>query len=178
MEQPSSDFYGIRVHKEYLNFSAAHFVIFGPNKREPLHGHNYYIGVEIDGMLTEQKDLFIDFCDIKPLIRSIGDSLDHKVLLQGQHQDLRIEDQGAVLKISFFDDYFVLPKSDVLVLPLSNTTAELLARYIYKRMIEALCDQYGEASILGVCVAVEETSGQAAKYVQRFEQARPLKTLS
>ncbi len=178
METRPTEYYGIRVHKEYLNFSAAHFVIFGPGQREALHGHNYYISVEIDGLLTEQRDLFIDFCDIKPILRKIGDSLDHKVLLQGTHPDLQFEEDEQTLKLTYRDaDCFVFPRTDVIVLPISNTTAELLAQYVYGKMIDALCQDYGGAAVLSVSVSVEETSGQAAKYVQRFEAARQLSTL-
>ena len=170
--------YGIDVRKQYLNFSAAHFVIFSSGQREPLHGHNYYISVEMEGFLTEQRDLFIDFCDIKPIVRAIGDSLDHKVLLQGEHPALSIVEQSDNLEVTFADkEQFVFPKDDVLVLPLANTTAELLARYIYGKTVDGLSEEYGNSTVLRITVSVEETAGQSASYTRRFDEPQRLATL-
>ena len=37
----------IELHKEAMKFSAGHFTIFGPDRREPLHGHNFTVKAEI-----------------------------------------------------------------------------------------------------------------------------------
>ena len=38
----------IEVDKEYLKFSAAHFLIFPDGSAERLHGHNYRVYVEVE----------------------------------------------------------------------------------------------------------------------------------
>jgi 6-pyruvoyl-tetrahydropterin synthase len=40
--------FSIHVAKENLKFSAAHFIAY-PGFREPLHGHNYQVGVYLEG---------------------------------------------------------------------------------------------------------------------------------
>ena len=39
--------YHIRLDKEYHVFSAAHFITFGDNICERLHGHNYHVEVTV-----------------------------------------------------------------------------------------------------------------------------------
>ena len=39
--------YAIRVEKENLKFSSAHFLIFEDGTAERLHGHNYRVAVEL-----------------------------------------------------------------------------------------------------------------------------------
>lgn len=173
------EYFGIRVQKQYLNFSSAHFVIFGPGDREPLHGHNYCISAELEGHLTENRDLFIDFLDIKPVIRRIGDSLDHKVLLPRDNPELEIAFEGKQVLLTFSGrDHFSIPKHDVLILPLPNTTSELLAKYLFERIIVDLSEGYPEAELLSATVYVEETAGQAACYVRKFEHPQRLQELA
>jgi 6-pyruvoyltetrahydropterin/6-carboxytetrahydropterin synthase len=52
------------------------------------------------------------------------------------------------------------------LLPIENTTAELLARYIGQRLIEAIRQQHGYTPEL-LRVEVEENIGQSATYEWR-----------
>ena len=164
--------YGIRVEKEYLNFAAAHFVIYPSGRREALHGHNYYITAEVDGQLSEQQDLFIDFCDIKPILRQIADSLDHKLLLPKAHPRLVCREEGSSVFACYNgQEHFQFPKEDVLFLPVPNTTAECLSKYICAMTVEGLLEQYAEAKIERIQISLEETCGQSASYQQEFDPA-------
>ena len=40
--------YTVRVSKDYLGFCSAHFIVFGSNVCERLHGHNYQVAAEIE----------------------------------------------------------------------------------------------------------------------------------
>ena len=44
--------WSIDIYKEYLKFSAAHFLIFPDGSAERLHGHNYRVYAEIEAQLT------------------------------------------------------------------------------------------------------------------------------
>ena len=66
--------WSIEVDKEYLKFSAAHFLIFPDGSAERLHGHNYRVYVEVEAELSRY-GLIIDFQHIKPLIRELVDEL-------------------------------------------------------------------------------------------------------
>ena len=52
-QNPANAEFSIWVAKENLKFSAAHFIAY-PGFREPLHGHNYQIGVRVEGHLDER----------------------------------------------------------------------------------------------------------------------------
>ena len=68
--------FSIQVAKENLKFSAAHFIAY-PGFREPLHGHNYQVGVRVEGRLTST-GYVIDFGLIKKLTKEIVDRLDER----------------------------------------------------------------------------------------------------
>lgn len=158
--------YSIRVYKQYFNFAASHFLIFKDGSREPLHGHNYR--VQLKGEACElEGDMVFDFLDIKPIVREVCDSLDHRLLLPGEHQQLKIEEEGESLKILPPDgSIFMIPKQDVLILPISNTSAERLAIYIAKEVHHLVRERFNY-NFPKLEIEVEETPGQCAVY--KFE---------
>lgn len=83
--------YSINIFKQYLNFSASHFVIFANGIREPLHGHNYSVALKLYSPSLKD-DMVFNFLDIKPLLKRICDSLDHHLLLPTQNPFLEIID--------------------------------------------------------------------------------------
>jgi hypothetical protein len=79
--------WAIHLHKENFKFSCAHFLIFPDGSKERLHGHNYYVDAEIEGLLTD-KGIVIDFIQVKPVIRELCDELDEHWVVPGQHPEL------------------------------------------------------------------------------------------
>lgn len=155
--------YSIRVYKQYFNFACSHFLVFENGTREPLHGHNYRVQVQGEApKLTH--DLVFDFLDIKPIIRKICDSLDHKVLLPKQNPLLSYFTKENNLEIRTPDgSFFSLPQKDILLLPISNTSAERLAIYLCEKIRELVWDEY-QFKFSNLDVEVEETPGQSALY--------------
>ena len=91
--------YSIKVYKQYFNFSSSHFLIFEDGSREPLHGHNYRVMARSFGKKL-RGDMVFDFLDIKPLVRQICDSLDHRLLLPGDNPFLKIDKEGENYHLS------------------------------------------------------------------------------
>lgn len=160
--QPS---YSIHVYKQYLNFSAAHFITFPDGTREPLHGHNYRLEFKAH-MPDLENDMVFDFLHIKPLARKLCDSLDHKLLLPSQNVDLKIDASSSLhnYNIHIGEDFFSLPKRDVMLLPLPNTSVERLAIYLAHELQEAVMKQFN-FRFTSLEVEVEETPGQSAVYL-------------
>lgn len=158
--------YSIKVYKQYFNFASSHFLIFDDGTREPLHGHNYRVMVK--GEAPELKaDMVFDFLDIKPIVREVCDSLDHKVLIPKLNEKLRIhETDKNYCLITPDESEFSIPKSDVLLLPISNTSAERLAIYICNR-VNALTMERFKFCFQSLEIEVEETPGQSAVYVSK-----------
>lgn len=155
--------YAIKVYKEYFNFACSHFLIFKDGTREPLHGHNYKVTLKGDALDLEG-DMVFDFLDIKPIVREVCDSLDHKLLLPSENLNLRIDTKDDNIEIRPKDgSFFSIPKSDVLVLPLPNTSAERLAIYLANE-INDLTKKRFNFSFSSLEIEVEETKGQCAIY--------------
>ena len=108
-----------------LKFASAHMATLG-NELEPLHGHNYSVSVKVEGSLTNDFWV-IDFSKIKGITRDICDQLDHKFLLQAKSNLLSSTLEQETWHLSFDNRVYQLPQSDVAVLAIENTTAELLA---------------------------------------------------
>ena len=152
--------WSIKVHKDYLKFSAAHFLIFPDGTAERLHGHNYKVYVEVHATLDEH-GLVLNFQDIKPCIKNLVDELDEHVLLPGEHPGLKIEDAGgSQLEVRYQDRFYSLPSDEVIVLPISNSSAENLAGYLAHRLLDVLRNDFSDASLHTLVVGVEETPGQ------------------
>ncbi len=155
--------YSIKVYKQYFNFASSHFLIFKDGTREPLHGHNYRVKLKGEACQLEA-DMVFDFLDIKPIVREVCDTLDHKLLLPGENDQLKIEEKEGSLHVTPPDgDLFVFPKKDVLILPLPNTSAERLAIYLAKRIHSTVRERY-HFNFPRLEIEVEETPGQCAVY--------------
>lgn len=151
----------VSVERNRLRFAAAHMATFAGDC-EPLHGHNYDVIVELEGGLTEDSWVW-DFGDLKRTTKSIVDELDHKFLLQRESRVLRIEEGEDVWVIGFADRKYRFPKRDVAVLPIENSTAELLAEWIAERLRDELRTREG-TQFATLTIGVEEMPGQAGWY--------------
>lgn len=155
--------YAVKVYKQYFNFAASHFLIFKDGTREPLHGHNYRVMLKGDGQKLEG-DMVFDFLDIKPIVREVCDSLDHKLLLPGENTDLKIDTKEKQFELTTPDgSFFSFPKEDILILPIQNTSAERLAIYIANEIKELVFKRFNFA-FTKLEIEVEETPGQSAVF--------------
>lgn len=159
--------FSIHVAKENLKFSAAHFIAY-PGFREPLHGHNYQIGVRVEGRLAAT-GYVLDFGLIKRLTREIADRLDERTIVPALSDCLRIERDGRQVHLRYEDDSFSLPASDVAILPIVHSSAEELARYIWNELYKALADRNALADVIAIEISVAEGPGQAAVYSSEIE---------
>lgn len=150
--------YRVRVTKDYLVFSAAHFITYAGDHCERLHGHNYRVEVEVDAPLDEN-DYVIDFIALRDHTRAITDQLDHHVLLPTQSQRIHVSVEDRQVMAQYKTTVWSFPEDDCVLLPLSNTTAELLARWIGYQLIDRL-KASGAPQPQRLCVHVEENFGQ------------------
>lgn len=154
--------YEARVTKDSLVFSAAHFITFNGNICERLHGHNWRLDVTICGQLDENYYVF-DFIALRDACMNLVSELDHKVLLADDHHSIILESSpnGKEVTAKFEDRRWVFPVDDCCILPIQNTTAELIARWIGQRLMETLPLDAGN-EINELRVSVEENFGQWA----------------
>jgi 6-pyruvoyltetrahydropterin/6-carboxytetrahydropterin synthase len=158
----SAERYQIRIAKDHLVFCAGHFISYEGDKCERLHGHNYRAAVEIEGQLDSNYYLF-DFIALKRLTKAITDELDHRMLLATRNALIKLEESPERVRVTYRGREWVFPRDDCVLLPIENTTAELLARYIGHRLLASLkaaCNFVPEV----LRIEVEENVGQLATW--------------
>jgi 6-pyruvoyltetrahydropterin/6-carboxytetrahydropterin synthase len=142
-------------------FCAGHFITYDGHECEPLHGHNYRAAAALEGPLDENAYVF-DFTRLKRALRAIVDRLDHRMLLPTTSALIRVTESGPEVEASYRDKRYVFPRSDVVLLPVPNTTAEMLAWWIAGELRRSLGPL--APGITAIEVEVDESSGQRAFY--------------
>lgn len=150
--------YRVRVTKDHLVFSAAHFITFNGNVCERLHGHNWRVAVELAGPLDENHYVF-DFIALRDALQVIVYELDHRVLLPTRHPTIHVMEREREVEATFEERRWVFPREDCALLPIENTTAERIAWWIGQRLLAPIRAQPG-AAIESLRVEVEENFGQ------------------
>jgi len=159
--------FSIEVAKDYFNFASAHFLIFANGTREPLHGHNYQVSVKLEGEL-DRAGVVLDFISFKPLVKRICDALDHRTLIQTESPVLQVLRRDGEIEVRYRRQKLILPKQDVLLLPLANTSTELLAEHVANRIRKEVRKAFRGAKIRNLEVGVEEARGQRGFFRGEF----------
>jgi 6-pyruvoyltetrahydropterin/6-carboxytetrahydropterin synthase len=132
----------IRLARDDLVFSAGHFITLQDGVCERLHGHSYGVAAEVYGPLDENQCV-VDFRAAHDALRRIIGELDHRMLLPTGHPAIQVHRLAAEVEVRFADRRWLFPPDDCLLLPVANTTTELLAEYVGRRLFEALKGQCG-----------------------------------
>lgn len=149
----------VRVSKDHLVFSAAHFITFNGDVCERLHGHNWRAAVEVAGPLDENRYVF-DFIALRDTLQIIVNELDHHMLLPTGHPAIQVAAGEREVEVRFEDRRWIFPREDCVLLPVENTTAEEIARWMGGRMFELLGERASGLTYLQM--EVEENFGQWA----------------
>lgn len=161
--------FAVAVTKEDLVFAAAHFLTLPGHRCERLHGHNYRAGVVVEGALDAASGYVFDFVALKALMRGLTDEWDHRVLLPTQNPALTVARSGERVTVRFDGaDRYAFPSGDCVLLPIANTTAELLAQHLAQRVRDALARE-STVHLHALELEVEENFGQAARYREVFD---------
>ncbi len=130
-------------------------------KCERLHGHNYRVAVEVEDDLRADRYVF-DFIALLALTRALASELDHRMLLPGRSSLIHLEPDGPNWLVRYEERRWSFPRDECVVLPLSNTTAELLADYLLGRLLlDFQAQNLGRPRV--VRVEVEESFGQVGE---------------
>ena len=153
------DTYRVRVGKDIHVFSAAHFITFN-GTCERLHGHNYRVAAEVEGLLDENQYV-IDFIGLRDVLGEIVQRLDHHVILPTEHPQIHVGSDDDEVHVRFEKRRWVFPRDDCILLPVANTTSELLARHIGQSLGAELERRCG-FRFSTLRVEVDECFGQVA----------------
>jgi 6-pyruvoyltetrahydropterin/6-carboxytetrahydropterin synthase len=150
--------YSVRITKDYLVFSAAHFITFNRDTCERLHGHNYRVFAELFGP-PDENHYVVDFIALRDVLQDIVQALDHHMLLPDRHRLIRVACNEREVEVTFKDRRWIFPQGDCLVLPMPNTTAEMLARHIGQQLLQRLRSR-GLIEPSRLRIGVDENNGQ------------------
>ncbi len=159
--------FSIEVEKDYFNFASAHFLIFANGRREALHGHNYQVSVAVEGEL-DRAGVVLDFISFKPLVKKVCDGLDHRTLIQSDSPLLEIHQGRKDVEVLYKGQRLILPRRDVVLLPIANTSTELLAEYIAGELRRRVKQQFSGAKLRLIEIGVEESRGQRGFFRGNF----------
>ena len=116
------------------SFAAGHALRGYRGKCENVHGHNYKVRVTLRGAELDSIGLLVDFVEVKRLMQSIIDRLDHR----------------------FMND--IPPFTEL------NPSAENLARYFYQEMQRGLAETPAAVPVRVGEVQIWETDVTTATY--------------
>ncbi|MDR0911236.1 MAG: 6-pyruvoyl tetrahydropterin synthase family protein [Methanobrevibacter sp.] len=166
-----------------LRFSSAH-IIPGHPFCGYIHGHSYFVDVEIEGEKSGDFNFVVDFKDVKNSARAVCKSLDHRLLIPifnkfFNFKDINPEDLSLdyfnenfndlnSIKFSVKDKKYSIPKTDCVLLPLAETSAEALSIYFTEIILNDL-NTKGYKNIKSISVGVNEGIGQGAIYTKVIE---------
>ena len=83
------------------------------------------------------------------------------MMLATRNSHIRVEEGANSIRVRYDEREWVFPREDCVLLPIENTTAELLARYIAERLLVDLQHHHGYRPAV-LRVEVEENLGQSA----------------
>jgi 6-pyruvoyltetrahydropterin/6-carboxytetrahydropterin synthase len=150
----------VRVVGDDMVFSAAHFITLPGGECERLHGHSYRAAAEVFGPLDENHCV-VDYLAICSALKAIVAELDHRVLLPSQHPAIRVRRRAGQIEVRFAQRRWAFPEDDCLLLPMANTTTELLAQYVGGRLLDSLAQHCG-ASPRRARIEISEGTGCSA----------------
>lgn len=81
---------------------------------------------------------------------------------------LTIRRGPKIIEVRYRDQRLILPRRDVIVLPIANTSTELLAEYIAGKLRRRLRQEFPDAKLRRIEIGVEETRGQRGFYRGEF----------
>ncbi|MCL2116752.1 MAG: 6-carboxytetrahydropterin synthase [Methanobrevibacter sp.] len=157
-----------------LRFSSAHII---PNHESCgcIHGHSYFVDVEIEGERSGKFEFVADFKDVKDSVRKICKKLDHKMLIPINNENMEFKGLDSSNELSMDDfknikylDFIIgnknykLPIEDCVLLPLKHTSAEELSKYFTYKLFEDI--QNKGYSIATISLCVNEGIGQGALF--------------
>ena len=137
--------FAIRLNSPDLTFAASHGIQYENGEYESLHEHTFRVILKISGPLGAA-GYIVDFQVVEKSLREILNFLEKKTLLSEPELSFRNNCENP------------------LILPIMNTTAELLAGYIAEELRQktGLTDQYN------ITLELEESPGHWGIFNSEF----------
>ena len=156
----------IRLAKQNMKFSAGHFTIFSASERERLHGHNFFVEVDLHARM-QFNGLCFDYGIYKDRVVALCRELNEWMILPTRSPHLRIEEDGDHVIAVFAGQRIPFLREDVKLLPIENATLEEFAGWFLARLGEdraALRAHAIEEIEVRVASAPRQSAGRRARF--------------
>jgi len=151
----------IHVARTQYKFSCAHMTVFADGSKERLHGHNYFVAVTLD-LADIAFAKILPFQEVKRRLGSLCQEWKEHTLLARDNPFFEVVvDDGEEYEFRLCGKRYVLPREDVMVLPLDNIAVEPLALHFAEVFLERL-GPIADDNVLGLEVQISEVPGQGA----------------
>jgi 6-pyruvoyltetrahydropterin/6-carboxytetrahydropterin synthase len=152
----------IFVAREQYKLSCAHMTVFPDGTKERLHGHNYQVSVAIEVADVSLASM-VPFAPIKQALAELCALWKERTLIAADNPHLEIvRDDEIELEFKLCGARYVLPRVDVLLLPIDNIAVEPLAAHVAELLVARLGPVLEAAHILGIEATISESPGQGA----------------
>ncbi len=153
----------IHIRKDALKFAAAHMTIFPDGTKENLHGHNYFVSLDV--LFARGANIMLPFVVFKDEIKKICAIWDEKVLLPEQSKFLKTgKPTKGQVEFTLCNKMYSLPADEVEWLAVDNITSESLAQLICEKLYTSLKSKLQKAGATRLSLRVEESPGQGATF--------------
>ncbi len=146
----------VAIDKIAAHFSASHALI-SDDIEEGLHGHNYQVGIEIEGK-PDSDDIIIDFLYLDKMLNNLLSEWDHYVLLPLNNPNMEINVRENNLDIEYGIRFYSIPNDEVKVLDCTNVTTEALTRLLGEKVQNKLKETEFWQRIERINITIWETS--------------------
>lgn len=156
--------YRLAVAREQYKFSCAHMTVFPDGSKERLHGHNYTVSVALELADVSFANM-VAFAEIKTELAQLCLACKERVLVATANpffEALTTDANAADYEFRLCGQRYLLPRSDVLALPIDNIAVEPLAAYLLDTLRLKLAAVLARPHVRGLEVTVEESPGQGA----------------
>jgi 6-pyruvoyltetrahydropterin/6-carboxytetrahydropterin synthase len=138
-----------------ITFSATH-LIPGHYKCGRLHGHDYAINATVEGELGPD-GVIMDFISVKEFLRGVASELDHRVLMPRKDKGVTVK--GGTVMYERDGKKYLFPLEDCVLLDLEICSAEELADFVLRRVLEKV---KFPKNVKRIEIGVDEGEGQGA----------------
>ena len=159
----------IKIHKIASHFSASHTVLT-ENLVEGIHGHNYYVEVELYGKLDKENMLF-NFCSLDEILKKLISEWDHYTLLPRRNNNIKLTEKGPNIEISYGDRFYSLPREEVKILDCNNITTEILGNLLAQKIQSFLSQEEKSDNITKIKTVIWETPQYAASHTIHLQDS-------
>ncbi len=142
-----------------IRFSACHFIP-RHEKCSRLHGHSYILRLRLEGDIGDD-GMVMDFVVLKKKLKAFVEDYDHKTILPGKSNDVKLTISDNSVEAISCGKRYVFPIEDVVIIDVTNTTAEEMTKLMVTTMVEEV---EFPANVRKVAIGLDEERGQTAWY--------------